>query len=61
MSYGEKGEEEIGKLEKNGIGRPMIVMKCRKLKYYFADQVPAKGGESQAVRIINENITQVLR
>jgi hypothetical protein len=60
MSYNEKGEEQGGKLETSGIGRPIIVMKCRKLKYYFADQVPAKGGESQAVRIINDNITQVL-
>ena len=38
----------------------MIVMKCRNLKYYFADQLPVKGGESHAVRTINENITQVL-
>ena len=45
MSYGEKGEEESEMLEKRGVGRPMIVMKCRKLKYYFADQAQAKGNK----------------
>ena len=38
----------------------MLVMKCRNLKYYFADQVPAKGGDAHAVKILNHNVTQVL-
>ena len=40
MKYTNKLSEEKDKLEKEGLGRPMIVMKCRNLKYCFSEQVP---------------------
>ena len=52
--------EDHDKLLQTGIGRRMIVMKCKQRKYDVANQVPAKGGEAYAVKTLNYNICQKL-